>query len=317
MYVGGYFTTAGPIGADNIARWNGATWQPLGQGLNDRVHALALHNGELIAAGDFTASGATPLAHIARWSGSSWQPLGSGLSGGPWPSVRALAVHDGDLFAGGMFETAGGQPAAFVARWDGTGWHPLGDGVGHWVHALGTFAGELVAGGEFVTAGGEPAAYIARWDGASWSAFENGFDLWTLALREHGGDLYAGGWFTSAGTRPSFYIARWLGEGTTDGPAPPWARPVRASLGVAGAHPMPGRVALALALPGASIARLTIHDAGGRRVATLLEELLPPGRREAVWSGRDDAGRPAAPGVYFARLRAEGEIVSARFLLLR
>jgi hypothetical protein len=50
--------------------------------------------------------------------------------------------------------------------------------------------------------------------------------------------------------------------------------------------------------------RLSIYDIRGRRVRTLLEADRPPGRHRAHWDGRDDAGAPAASGVYIYRLEA-------------
>jgi len=50
-------------------------------------------------------------------------------------------------------------------------------------------------------------------------------------------------------------------------------------------------------------ARLDVFDASGRRVMT---RRLAPGAERLDWDGRDAQGRPAAPGVYFARL-AEGD----------
>ena len=40
VYVGGSFTQAGGIPAQNIARWNGSGWSSLGAGLNSSVKAL-------------------------------------------------------------------------------------------------------------------------------------------------------------------------------------------------------------------------------------------------------------------------------------
>jgi hypothetical protein len=48
--------------------------------------------------------------------------------------------------------------------------------------------------------------------------------------------------------------------------------------------------------------RLTIHDAGGRLVAGLVDQVLDPGTHVAGWDGTDQAGRRVARGVYFARL---------------
>jgi hypothetical protein len=41
-----------------------------------------------------------------------------------------------------------------------------------------------------------------------------------------------------------------------------------------------------------------VLDLAGRRVETLI---LPAGSRQVVWDGRDEHGRPCAPGVYFVR----------------
>jgi len=41
LYIGGYFTVVGGVVANFVAKWNGSNWSTLGQGLNDRVLALA------------------------------------------------------------------------------------------------------------------------------------------------------------------------------------------------------------------------------------------------------------------------------------
>jgi hypothetical protein len=60
------------------------------------------------------------------------------------------------------------------------------------------------------------------------------------------------------------------------------------------------RVALEMARAGH--ARLDVVDLRGRRVAVLHDGLLPAGRHEMEWRGRDDAGRAVPGGVYLARL---------------
>lgn len=45
LYAGGRFTDAGGVGVSNIAKWNGATWSPVGAGFDDSVRALAVHEG--------------------------------------------------------------------------------------------------------------------------------------------------------------------------------------------------------------------------------------------------------------------------------
>jgi hypothetical protein len=55
-------------------------------------------------------------------------------------------------------------------------------------------------------------------------------------------------------------------------------------------------------LPVAAGVRLAIFDVAGRRVRTLVDRELGPGRHRPEWDGRDDLGRRAARGVYFVRL---------------
>jgi len=47
-----------------------------------------------------------------------------------------------------------------------------------------------------------------------------------------------------------------------------------------------------------------VYDVNGRRLAE-----LPATGETAVWDGRDGSGREVVPGVYFARVRAEGSAV--------
>ncbi len=49
-------------------------------------------------------------------------------------------------------------------------------------------------------------------------------------------------------------------------------------------------------------ASITIYDITGRSVRHLVDESVAPGRYEAVWDARDDAGRSVASGLYLYRL---------------
>jgi hypothetical protein len=62
---------------------------------------------------------------------------------------------------------------------------------------------------------------------------------------------------------------------------------------------------------------LEIFDVGGRRVVTLADGSTPGGPREIPWDLRSDAGRAVAPGIYFARLTADGEVSAAKIAVLR
>ena len=223
LYVGGGFTIAGGLDANNIARWDGTEWSSLGSGVTGgAVFALgAFDDGTgpaLYVGGDFNIAGGVSAGRIARWNGTAWNALGNATQGG----VRALTVFDDGngpaLYAGGNFTGIGGVSANRIARWNGTAWNPLGSGVNSWVRALtvlddGT-GPALYAGGDFTAAGGAGANRTARWSGAAWSSLGgvNG-PVYALTVLDDGTGpaLYAGGFFTAAGGVTMNRIARWDG----------------------------------------------------------------------------------------------------------
>jgi flagellar hook assembly protein FlgD len=80
-------------------------------------------------------------------------------------------------------------------------------------------------------------------------------------------------------------------------------------------NPFSGETAIRLDLPGSREVRLTVHSADGRQVATLLEGMLPAGRREVRWDGRDQFGRRVPGGAYHCRIETGG-LSQAQMLLL-
>mgnify|MGYP000709424865 CR=1 FL=1 len=63
--------------------------------------------------------------------------------------------------------------------------------------------------------------------------------------------------------------------------------------------------------------RVAVHDLRGRLVRVLVEGVVPQGRHEAVWQGRDRSGRQAAAGVYFYRLESPAFNQTRRMLLVK
>ncbi|MCR9243828.1 MAG: hypothetical protein NXI31_02270 [bacterium] len=225
LVAGGWFTHIAGQRVTNIARFNGATWSPLGGGVTGPANAFVnaivpLPNGDLIAAGKFDMAGGVPCNSIARWDGSSWSPLGAGINGTVQAAARA---PNGDLFVGGNFFMAGALVVNSVARWDGSQWHTLGTGVGSGGvdRLLVEPNGDVLVGGGFTTAGGQAIGYLARWDGSGWSALGAGPGQRVRSLRPlTNGDLLAG---TQAGA-----VMRWNGQAWSPlggglGTAPPTA----------------------------------------------------------------------------------------------
>jgi len=66
LYAGGYFTSAGGIPANHIARWDGTNWSALGSGVNDTVYGLALSGNNLYTGGSFTNAGGRTALYAAQ-----------------------------------------------------------------------------------------------------------------------------------------------------------------------------------------------------------------------------------------------------------
>jgi hypothetical protein len=82
-------------------------------------------------------------------------------------------------------------------------------------------------------------------------------------------------------------------------------------------NPFTGSTRVAFELRRAQPVQLTIHDPAGRRVETLVDGVLPAGSHVRIWDGRDRAGRPGLPGLYYYRLRCPEQDVVGRLVLLR
>ena len=69
--------------------------------------------------------------------------------------------------------------------------------------------------------------------------------------------------------------------------------------------------------PDAGHVTLAIYNVRGQLVRTLVDGALPPGHREFVWDGMDDAGRPASAGAYFARCESDAGSDTRKLVLMR
>nr|MEE4268110.1 FlgD immunoglobulin-like domain containing protein [Candidatus Krumholzibacteria bacterium] len=72
---------------------------------------------------------------------------------------------------------------------------------------------------------------------------------------------------------------------------------------------------IAFDLPRTAGVRVSVYDAGGRLVTTLISETLGAGHHEVRWNGQDSGGRSVSSGVYFSRVEA-GEFTATRSMTL-
>jgi formylglycine-generating enzyme required for sulfatase activity len=86
---------------------------------------------------------------------------------------------------------------------------------------------------------------------------------------------------------------------------------------VAGPNIFTERLALQVALPGPGALGVTIIDAAGRHVRTLVDAEYPAGTHMLVWDGSKDDGQSAPAGVYFVRSSFHGRTEIRRAMLIR
>ncbi len=141
LYAAGWFRVAGDLPANNIARWDGFAWEPLGTGLREAGAyptgwRMVVHDDgsgpALYVGGAFAQAGGVTVNSLGRWNGAAWSSVGGGMTyqNGVGAVYGLCSFDDGRgpaLVAMGQFDMADGQPIGSIARWDGTDWSEVGD----------------------------------------------------------------------------------------------------------------------------------------------------------------------------------------------
>lgn len=190
LFVGGTFTDADGLAANQVAIWDGTNYAPLGSGLQGTINCAVEFNGELYVGGALLNG----WSDLARWNGLAWTY--STVFDGKYPLINALHVHNGELYAAGAMSGFAGNTELVQKLTDGT-WYPVGSPFNASVHALGTHNGVLIAGGAFTTLQGPslppPVMHVAELEGNEWGQHADGLDATVRALLDVDGTLYAGG----------------------------------------------------------------------------------------------------------------------------
>ena len=185
LYVGGEFTIAGPVYSDNVAIWDGYTWEStgtLGQGLvAKRVDSIAAYDGgggfRLHVGGWLQQAGGVTIDGYALWDRTDWiAPFESGALDDHVETLAAVDLPSGQFLAvGGSFRSSAATPALeHVGLWNGAEWTPLGAGFESHPSTFASFdtgsGASLYAGGGDLKSGGIDVGPLARWDGSTWHA---------------------------------------------------------------------------------------------------------------------------------------------------
>lgn len=212
LYVGGQFTEMGGKTVNNIARWNGSTWNDVGGGVVydiPIVYSMAVYDGSLYVGGCFGKAGNIPVYGIAKWNGTQWDSLSIGGLDGCVGNMLVDTVKN-ILYITGSFTYVGGVYTDGIAQYDGVNWTAVGNAPVP-AGTMCMYHGELyTSGGYTTTYGGETLRYICRWDGTTFHSVGTGMNDVASSMIVYEDDLYIGGYFTEANGNPNIkYLAKW------------------------------------------------------------------------------------------------------------
>ncbi len=220
LIAAGSFTNAMNSTLQNIAQWDGSQWQPLGDGLEGEVYAVAGNDHVLYALHRRNVATVVGRSAVSRWEGQQWTRIGVLQSTDPYG--RLFVGSDEDVYASGFFSGLDSTVAPGVAHWNGKEWEPLVKGthagvagIINTVFAFAEHQGSVYMGGIFLSAGHSFSDGLARWDGEKWHDVSGGLGTWfhrIRALASSGDRLFASGVFTNLGGVPANNVASWDGS---------------------------------------------------------------------------------------------------------
>ena len=106
-------------------------------------------------------------------------------------------------------------------------------------------------------------------------------------------------------------------ENTYSGVNGPEGLPASYALIKSRPNPFTASTAICFDLPRPCVVRLEVADASGRVVRVLTNTEWAAGRHSLTWTGDNDAGEVAGPGVYFVRMEAGGFTASDKVLRMK
>jgi hypothetical protein len=252
----------------------------------------------------------------------TWGSLGSGRNGTN-EDVIAIAVDDsGNIYVGGGFTSVSDIPANNIAKWNTTTgtWSTLtsggSKGVNGNVYALTVNGSDIYVGGNFSKLGdGTSAKHIAKWNTTAntWSAIGSGADnpILTMQVNPADGKIYLGGRFNILDSTIAAYFVGTLSYDPTFIKSD-LELPSKFSLFQNYPNPFNPSTTINYSLPISGNVKLTVYNAIGAKVATLINAYKPAGNYSVQFNAANLASEN-----YLYRLESGNYSVAKKFVLLK
>ncbi|MFY9259378.1 MAG: hypothetical protein WAO71_02585 [Gallionella sp.] len=146
LYASGCINGVGLSSPSKTRKWNGKSWQLLGDGITGAVHSLEIDKEGNVYATGGNLQGMRPgegyiySGFVMKWDGKNWSKLGGGFLKGGYEHGAAISFDKrGYVYVVGSFESirksdldesAGDIEAHNIAFWDGKKWNAMGTDVG-------------------------------------------------------------------------------------------------------------------------------------------------------------------------------------------
>jgi hypothetical protein len=277
---------AGAVGSVYKSTDSGGSWAEVQPGIpaSARITSFAGIGNAVFAASD------TSGVYLTTDAGTSWSSVNTGLTD---RHIAQLAGMGDSLFA---ITQKGG---AFVSGNSGTSWEEI---------TLADINCLVVAGGKLFAGTDTAGIYMSSDNGATWETIA----IAGLAPRARIWSMVATGANLMAGTSDGVWIAP-ISSLTTS--VQEIAVPGIFVLERNYPNPFNPSTTIGFTIPVSQKVSLTLYDAIGRKIRTLVDASTPSGAHQVVWDGLADSGMHIPSGVYLCELRA-GTFRDVKKLLL-
>lgn len=271
---------------------NGANWSAINNGLSDTlIHSLAVM-GTTLFAGTYNSGRVFRTTN----NGALWEPVNNGLPNSV--NIVTFLVNGTDIYAGAI-DTGRG---VYRSTDQGLHWDSVNNGL--------TYANPyaFAVRGSNIFVGTTNNLYRTTNNGGNWMVADDGLPQGTFvyALAILGPRMFTGTTVSGIWRRP---LADF---GISDVDEQQWNVPKELELAQNYPNPLIGVTNIEYSLSQSGFVTLTVYNALGKEVATLVNESRSAGEHRVIFNGEG-----LRNGVYYCRLSSGGKIDTREIIIAR